>query len=97
MCFGRSVLAPWDAVLRQKPTRDQVLAFFGQLPPLRRGRWDGCCGAHDWGRKIGKPGHEVSLIPSAYVKPFVTRQRPDAAYAEAICEAAMRPMMRFVP
>lgn len=49
------------------------------------------------GREIGKWGHEVRLIPPAYVKPFVKRQKNDAADAEAICEAAVRPSMRFVP
>lgn len=58
---------------------------------------EACGGAHFRGRVIGKPGHAIRLIPPACVKPFVKRQKNDAADAEAICEAARRPTMRFVP
>jgi len=88
--------ASGQALLRKKLRRDQVLAFFGQLPPCVVAM-EACGGAHFWGREIGKLGHEVQLIPPAYVKPFVKRQKNDAADAEAICEAAQRPTMRFVP
>jgi len=57
---------------------------------------EACASAHYWGREIMKLGHEVRLIPPIYVKPFVKRQKNDAADAEAICEAALRPTMRFV-
>ena len=84
-----------NVVLRKKLRREQVLRFFGSLPPCIVAM-EACGGAHFWGREIGKLGHEVRLIPPAYVKPFVKRQKNDAADAEAICEAAQRPTMRFV-
>jgi transposase len=58
---------------------------------------EACAGAHYWAREIAKLGHHVRLIAPAYVKPFIKRQKNDAADAEAICEAAQRPSMRFVP
>ena len=57
---------------------------------------EACATAHGWGRAIQELGHEVRLIPPIYVKPFVRRQKNDAADAEAIAEAASRPTMRFV-
>lgn len=84
------------AVLRKTLRRAQVLEFFSRLPRCVVAM-EACGGAHFWGREIHKLGHDVRLIPPAYVKPFVKRQKNDAADAEAICEAAQRPSMRFVP
>jgi transposase len=84
------------AVLRKKLRRMQVLEFFGHLPTCIVAM-EACGCAHYWGREIAKLGHEVRLIPPVWVKPFVKRQKNDAADAEAICEAAVRPTMRFVP
>ena len=70
------------AVLRRKLRRDQVLAFFAQLPRCMVAM-EARGGAHVWGREIGRLGHEVRLIPPAYVRPFVKRQKSDMADAEA--------------
>jgi transposase len=83
------------AVLRKRLRRDQVRAFFAELPACVVAM-EACGGAHFWGREIGRLGHEVRLMPPAYVRPFVKRQKSDMADAEAICEAAQRPTMRFV-
>lgn len=57
---------------------------------------EACGSAHYWAREMISFGHEVKLIAPHYVKPFVKRQKNDAADAEAIVIAAQRPEMRFV-
>lgn len=74
--------------------RAQVLLFFESLPPCLVGI-EACGMSHHWAREIAKLGHEVRLIPPAYVKPYVKRGKSDAIDAEAICEAISRPSMRF--
>ena len=83
-------------IFRKKISRARLLAFFASQPRCLIAL-EACGGAHHWARELMKLGHEVRLIAPAYVKPFVKRQKNDAADAEAICEAAQRPSMRFVP
>ena len=82
-------------VFSRKVSRAKLLPFFAAQPRCLVAL-EACAGAHHWGRELIRLGHEVRLIPPAYVKPFVKRQKNDAADAEAICEAAQRPSMRFV-
>ena len=82
-------------VFRRQLRRGKVLAFFARQPACLVAM-EACASAHYWAREIGKLGHTVRLIPPPYVKPFVKRQKNDTAAAEAICEAAQRPTMRFV-
>ncbi len=88
--------AEGKVVLKKKLRRGAVLDFLQDLPPCLIGM-EACATYHYWAREIGALGHEVRLIPPAYVKPYVKRQKNDAADAEAICEAVTRPSMRFVP
>jgi len=84
------------AVVRKALRRSQMLPFFEKLPPCLVGI-EACGTSHYWARELIKLGHEVRLMPPAYVKPYVKRGKTDAADAEAICEAVTRPTMRFVP
>ena len=85
-----------EHVLRRRLSRGRLLDFFAQLPPCRIGM-EACASAHHWARELMRLGHDVRLIPPQYVKPYVKRNKTDAADAEAICEAVSRPNMRFVP
>jgi len=81
--------------IRRQLRRAQVVPFFAKLPACLIGI-EACATAHYWARELGALGHQVKLIPPSYVKPYVKRQKNDAADAEAICEAVTRPTMRFV-
>jgi transposase len=82
-------------LVRRKLRRVEVLEFFANVGSCLVGM-EACATAHYWAREIAELGHEVRLIPPAYVKPYVKRGKTDAADAEAIAEAVTRPMMRFV-
>jgi transposase len=90
-----AVDAAGAVVIRKALRRAQVLGFFGNLPPCLVGI-EACGTSHHWARELIRLGHEVRLMPPAYVKPYVKRGKTDAADAEAICEAGTRPTMRFV-
>jgi transposase len=87
--------AAGQVVVRRQLKRRYVLAFFGKLPPCLVGI-EACASSHHWSRELQALGHTVRLMPPAYVKPYVKRQKNDATDAEAICEAVTRPNMRFV-
>ena len=88
--------AAGKTVVRRKLQRSEMSAFFRSLPPCLIGI-EASATSHYWARLLGHAGHDVRLIPPAYVKPYVRRSKTDAADAEAICEAVGRPNMRFVP
>jgi transposase len=88
--------AQGTTVLRKRLRRGQVLAFFSRIPRCVVGL-EACATAHYWARELGAIGHEVRLMPAQYVKAYIKRNKPDAADAEAICEAVGRPTTRFVP
>jgi len=83
-------------VLRKQLRREQVAAFFANLPACLVGM-EACPSAHHWARKLESMGHTARLMAPQFVKPYVKSNKNDAADAEAICEAVSRPTMRFVP
>lgn len=87
--------ADGQVVIRRKLKRRYLLAFFEKLPGCLVGI-EACATSHHWSRQLQALGHRVRLMPPAYVKPYVKRQKNDAADAEAICEAVTRANMRFV-
>ncbi len=87
--------AAGEVVIRRQLRRRQVLAFFRKQPSCLVGM-EACATAHHWAREIAALGHAVKLMPPRYVKPYVKRNKNDAADAEGICEAVTRPTMRFV-
>ncbi|WIW91062.1 IS110 family transposase (plasmid) [Sphingobium sp. V4] len=80
---------------RKKLSRQGFAEFMAKQPPTIV-VMEACGSAHYWAREMSRRGHEVKLIAPRYVKPFVKRQKNDAADAEAIVIAAQRPEMRFV-
>jgi transposase len=82
--------------ISRKMKRSKLREFFAQMEPCRVGM-EACGSAHYWARELVAMGHEVVLMPPAYIKPYVKRGKNDALDAAAICEAMSRPGMRFVP
>jgi len=89
--------AAGKVVVRRQLRRQQMEKFFVELPAGVVVGMEACGGAHHWGRVLQKLGHEVRMMPPAYVKPYVKRNKNDGRDAEGICEAMGRPTMRFVP
>jgi transposase len=78
--------AAGQVVIRRRLKRRQVLPFFQRLSACVVGI-EACATSHHWSRELTALGHSVRLMPPAYVKPYIKRQKNDAADAEAICEA----------
>ncbi len=83
-------------VLRRKLSRDRMIAFFQALPPTVVAL-EACGASHHWARVLGAMGHTVKLIAPQLAKPYLKRGKNDPADAAALCEAASRPTMRYVP
>lgn len=90
-----AVTADGAVLYNRVMSRTRLAALLGAQPACVVAM-EACATSHHWGRMAQSHGHEVRLVPAAYVKPFVKRQKNDRADAEAIAEAAMRPTMRFV-
>jgi transposase len=88
--------AQGQPLIKRRLRRNDVYRFFAELPPCVVGL-EACATSHYWARELAELGHQVRLMPPQYVRPFVKRNKNDAADAEAICEAVTRPTMRFVP
>ena len=82
-------------MLRRQLRRADVEKFFAKLPACLVSM-EACSSAHHWARVTGRYGHEVRLMPPAYVKPYVKTNNNDGRHAEGVCEAVGRPTMRFV-
>ena len=84
-----------EIIVAKALRRRRMIPFFGKLEPCLVGL-EACATSHFWARELSALGHEVKLMPPAYVKAYVKRGKTDAGDAEAICEAVTRPVMRFV-
>jgi transposase len=84
-----------QVLIRRQLRRGEMISFFRRLPPCLIGM-EACSTAHFWARELAALGHEVRLMPAAYVKPYVKRGKSDALDAAGICEAVTRPTMRYV-
>jgi transposase len=73
-----------QVVIRRQLKRSYLLAFFEKLSPCLIGI-EACASPHHWSRELQALGHTARLMPPAYVKPYVKRQKNDMADAEAIC------------
>jgi len=87
--------AAGEVIVSKQLRRRQVIPFFERLAACLIGM-EACATSHHWARELGALGHEVRIMPAGYVKPYVKRNKNDAADAAAICEAVTRPTMRFV-